>query len=272
MPVTLGFAKNVARRAFSQLIDPAPNRLQQQRIWEHFEHRCAYCAAALDRTRKEGHIDHLVSASTGGRNDLSNRVLACAPCNEKEKREMDWEEFLVVKVSDIALRQQRSDRILAWRQAAVTAISDPNLQAAVEVAGREVAELIDRKAAEIRALKAARRPARTARRNQSGRPRDLRTDEELPVGVSPAATYHAQRLAFRAEIIERLAPDDAFRVDTPEGSYQMTKAEFYDTFANVSESESYRSNAFYHYSRTPKKALRFRVAPTPNEGPPPPPR
>lgn len=82
---------------------------------------------------------------------------------------MDWEEFLIVKVSDAVLRQQRRDRILAWRQAGAIALSDPDLQAAVEVAGREVAELIDREAAEIRALKAARPPAKAARPRQSGR-------------------------------------------------------------------------------------------------------
>ena len=261
MPVTLGFAKNVARRAFSQLIDPAPNRLQQLRIWEHFEHKCAYCATPLDRARKEGHIDHLVSASAGGRNDLANRVLACAPCNEKEKREMDWEAFLVGKVLDPAERQQRRQRILAWRDAASVSENDPELQAAVEAAGREVAELIDRKAAEIRAMRDARRAPRPSRPGIKGAATtDLRSDADLPRPTTPTAAYTAPRLTFRADVIERLHADDSFCVTTPHGSYQMTKAEFYEAFSNVVASVSYQRDAIYHYSRTPRKADAFRVA------------
>lgn len=271
MPVTLGFAKNVARRAFTQLIDPAPNKLQQRRIWEHFGHRCAYCAAPLDRARKEGHIDHLVSASGGGRNDLSNRVLACAPCNEKEKREMDWEEFLLAKVGDAGMRKERRDRILAWRDGAISIANDPTLQAAVEAAGREVAELIDRKAKEIRALKAAMRPPRQPRTSHAdGRNQDARTEAQLPQAIRPPATYRATRLSFRADIIEPLEADDVFRVETPQGSYQMSKSEFYAAFPNVVASASYQCDRVYHYSTTPKKAYGYRVAAEVRQGPPPP--
>ena len=50
-----------------------------------------------------------------------------------------------------------------------------------------------------------------------------------------------------------------FRVDTPIGSYQMSKAEFYRVFANVVASASYRERGLYHYPTTPGKAEPFLV-------------
>lgn len=74
-------------------------------------------------------------------------------------------------------------------------------------------------------------------------------------------SYSASRLRFDAAVIEPLSANDPFRVDTPEGSFQMTKAEFYEHFANVTATPSYRDAGSYGYSKTPAKALRFRVAP-----------
>ena len=73
-------------------------------------------------------------------------------------------------------------------------------------------------------------------------------------------TYEATRLLFRANVIEALGPRDRFRVVTPEGTFEMTKAEFYDVFANVAHSMSYRDRGLYHYPRTPAKAEQFRRA------------
>ncbi|RYZ13049.1 MAG: hypothetical protein EOO70_08835, partial [Myxococcaceae bacterium] len=78
--------------------------------------------------------------------------------------------------------------------------------------------------------------------------------------TEPVAHYSSTRLHFDAATIEPLGSDDPFRVDTPHGSFQMTKAEFYETFANVVQTSSYREAGNYHYSKTPKKALRFLVA------------
>jgi len=64
--------------------------------------------------RKEGHIDHLVSASQGGANNISNRVLSCATCNEKEKLDKDWKQFLARKVGDEVTRIERNNRIERW--------------------------------------------------------------------------------------------------------------------------------------------------------------
>lgn len=81
-------------------------------------------------------------------------------------------------------------------------------------------------------------------------PKELRT---------PAARYSASRLRFDAAVIEPLGPDAPFQIDTPDGSFRMTKAEFHEHFANVAATASYRAGS-YSYSTTPQKALRFRVA------------
>lgn len=70
-------------------------------------------------------------------------------------------------------------------------------------------------------------------------------------------TYEFSRLGFKAEIIERLGPKDRFRIITPEGTFEMTKAEFYHDFDNVVRSMSYRDRGLYHYPRTPAKALKY---------------
>ena len=70
-------------------------------------------------------------------------------------------------------------------------------------------------------------------------------------------SYHFHRLGFRAEIIERLSPEDSFRIETPEGIFQMTKADFYREFSNVVKSISYSEVGQYHYPKTRQKALKF---------------
>jgi 5-methylcytosine-specific restriction endonuclease McrA len=52
--------------------------------------RCYYCSIEIE----EGyHIEHMTPLSRGGRNDVSNICLACAPCNLK-KHTKTAEEFL----------------------------------------------------------------------------------------------------------------------------------------------------------------------------------
>ena len=69
------------------------------------------------------------------------------------------------------------------------------------------------------------------------------------------------RLCFRKAVIEPLPDDAKFCVITRnDGTFAMTKREFYATFGNVAKSDSYRIGGNYSYTRVPKKALRFRVA------------
>src|SRR4051812_13592113 len=49
---------------------------------------------------------------------------------------------------------------------------------------------------------------------------------------NPVATYEFSRLCFKRDVIESLAPNDPFRVITPTGAFQMTRADFHRVFSN----------------------------------------
>jgi hypothetical protein len=88
-----------------------------------------------------------------------------------------------------------------------------------------------------------------------------------PLGVvrtesGAKVAYRASRLHFKAEKIEPLRPEDRFRIDTPHGSFEMSKAEFYRDFPNVVTSRSYKEKGSYHYLKVPKRALRYRTGDT----------
>jgi len=155
MPVvSSAYVKNIVRRGFSQLVDPGPDAKAQAQIWEFFRSQCAFCGATLKKGAKEGHIDHLVSASGGGANHLGNRVLACAPCNEKEKRDAHWEHFLTTKARSPQELLERRSRILEWQtlHKEVIGSASPEVQAAALAAAAEVNGLFEKKVAEIRAM------------------------------------------------------------------------------------------------------------------------
>jgi hypothetical protein len=46
---------------------------------------------------------------------------------------------------------------------------------------------------------------------------------------------------------------------TDQGTFAMTKREFYETFPRVLESRSYRHDRIYHYPKPPQRALRFKI-------------
>ncbi len=73
--------------------------------------------------------------------------------------------------------------------------------------------------------------------------------------MKAATHYKYSRLAFRREVIEKLAPSDTFEVKTPEGNYCFTRVQFAKVFSNVIKTKSNLLPSLYHYPRTPKKAL-----------------
>jgi hypothetical protein len=80
---------------------------------EYFEGRCAYCGGEL---AAKWHADHLISVDKGGFHHRSNRVPSCPRCNENEKQEREWIEFLNFKCgSDTPLLDERKKRITDWR-------------------------------------------------------------------------------------------------------------------------------------------------------------
>ena len=150
---TPGYVKNMIRRSFSEVLDPSPTKKDERRIWEFFNHECAYCGKKLDKNKKEGHIDHLVSSSCGGRNNISNRVLSCATCNEKEKLDMDWHVFLKTKNPDRRLAEVRKLKIVEWqKQNKLQPIDKKNIKE-LEIASNAVIAVYDEKIEKIRNLK-----------------------------------------------------------------------------------------------------------------------
>lgn len=67
------------------------------------------------------------------------------------------------------------------------------------------------------------------------------------------------RLTFKSSEIEPLSDNDLFELHTIEGTFRMTKKDFYTTFKNVRESKSYKINGLYHYPKTPKKAFQYLI-------------
>lgn len=102
-------------------------------------------------------------------------------------------------------------------------------------------------------------------RKTSGRKHTLSSVTSDPVSsdrvpfVGPCVEYSASRLTFKRDVIESLNDSDVFSVVTPLGTFQMTKAEFYETFPNVPLTHSYRSAGTYNYATLPRAAERFRI-------------
>ena len=74
----------------------------------------------------------------------------------------------------------------------------------------------------------------------------------------PKVTYRYSRLTFHRDSIEPLKPNDLFRAETPDGVFEMSKADFYETFPKVVRSRSY-ANGYYNYRKIPNQAYRFLV-------------
>ncbi len=114
--VTPGYVKNVIRRSLREIVDPSPTKEDEERIWKFFNSECAYCGKPLSKLQKQGHIDHLVPSSLGGPNHMSNRVLSCATCNEAEKLDGAWQEFIVQKNQNPAVLRVRIAKIHEWQK------------------------------------------------------------------------------------------------------------------------------------------------------------
>ena len=152
---TPGYVKNIIRRSFRELIEPSSDKKDVEKLWKFFDSSCVYCGCFLDRRTKKGRIDHLVPASQGGTNHISNYVLSCADCNDKEKLDLSWEAFLERKVSDAKTLLKRRDKILLWQKQNRPAPGTENPQLLGETNSRaeEVIEFYSRKVMEVRKLR-----------------------------------------------------------------------------------------------------------------------
>jgi hypothetical protein len=115
MPLHPAWVKNISRRVLWAAFDRDLTRPERQEMAKFFDNRCAYCGGSLSL---RWHADHVISVDNGGSNHISNRVPSCAKCNEDEKQERDWLEFLTAKCGeDKCLLGLKTDKIVAWRNA-----------------------------------------------------------------------------------------------------------------------------------------------------------
>lgn len=77
-----------------------------------------------------------------------------------------------------------------------------------------------------------------------------------PQAMSNNSIYESTRLTFKRDVIENLKPFESFKIKCPDGTFVMTKEQFYDVFSNVAKSNSYRKGN-YSYETTPQKAFQF---------------
>jgi 5-methylcytosine-specific restriction endonuclease McrA len=116
MPKSPSWAKNVAKQVLWTAIDRELKDHEIDLLWAYFSDGCAYCGSVLTRGGNGAHKDHVVPVESGGTNHISNRVLACARCNEKEKRDEDWNSFLRKKAGEDAVFERRKKKIEDWKR------------------------------------------------------------------------------------------------------------------------------------------------------------
>jgi len=150
---TPGYVKNIIRRSMRETVDPSPKAKDVNTIWDFFNSECAYCGKKLRKGYKEGHIDHLISASCGGANGISNRVLSCASCNEAEKLDMPWEEFLSKKCSNKHIEAERKNKILQWQKTHKESILGKDVLSKIKLLADDVTSYYDEKIKQARILR-----------------------------------------------------------------------------------------------------------------------
>ena len=105
------FAKNIIRRALRSVVDPHPTTAQLRMLRAHFGDECAYCGNCIHLAAKDAQLDHIDSA---GPNHVGNRLFACEDCNEKEKRDANWRDFLRSKAPEPITYNHRAMMIQEW--------------------------------------------------------------------------------------------------------------------------------------------------------------
>lgn len=147
-------AKNKIQRSLLQIVYGYPNAKQIEQIWQYFDNCCAYCHTAIDRSRRNGHLDHLRAISDGGTNDQHNFVLSCHLCNGDE-REQDWQVFLQIKCRELSNDEyrRRLQKILDWQKHAKASNIDETSRQEIDEIIAKAKQDFDGAVAKIRALK-----------------------------------------------------------------------------------------------------------------------
>jgi len=150
---TPGYVKNMIRRSLREIVDPSPTKKDEEGIWKFFDSKCVYCGKPLRKTQKEGHIDHLLPASLGGPNHISNRVLSCATCNEAEKLDGAWQEFILRKNQDPDVIRRSIAKIHEWQKLNGDPLFDKNKLREINRLSELAAAYYDVKVKEARELR-----------------------------------------------------------------------------------------------------------------------
>lgn len=110
-------ARNAIREALTGILDPQPTKPEIAAMWEHFDHKCAFCRRPLNPAKPKDKTDYLIAKSCGGRNHLFNRVLSCAKCRGGHSLKYPWEDLLErVRCFDDEDIDTRKKRIEEWQQ------------------------------------------------------------------------------------------------------------------------------------------------------------
>jgi hypothetical protein len=110
--MTASQAKNAIKRCLFELVNPTPKNFDK--MWEHFDDRCAYCETKLERHGRQAHKDHLVAFQDSSRKGIGNFVLSCGSCNGDKKREAGWLDYLTNEYGGHERFESRKARIEAW--------------------------------------------------------------------------------------------------------------------------------------------------------------
>lgn len=153
MPLHPAWVKNILGRVFWAALEKDITKAQRAAMSKHFGGQCAYCGDPLSN---RWHADHLVSVDKGGFNHVSNRVPSCSRCNEQEKQDRDWLEFLESKCrADAKVLERRKKKIADWQSQ--HALSEPPVTEAHRAAWRReverIASAIDAAWARLRKLR-----------------------------------------------------------------------------------------------------------------------
>jgi len=164
------------RRGLRLLVDPDPGPEERKRVYGFFGYECAFCGIKLENGA--GDLDHLVSASRGGTNYISNRVLSCKRCNADEKRDADWVGFLAKKAPEGVTFNRRKERIEDWILAAGGIRTlNPEIVRLLEDEGSKATEAYDAACNKVR--KAQHRLLNDARASFGEHQNEDRTAEKL---------------------------------------------------------------------------------------------
>jgi hypothetical protein len=83
------------------------------------------------------------------------------------------------------------------------------------------------------------------------------TETSTSNGTTSTVSYKSKRLTFRREQIESLSQDGHLIIETPTGTFQMTRSQFEAEFPKVLTSASYSHAGVYHYPTIPEKAMKY---------------